>query len=249
MVEIPRTAAVVIQIISYQQSRAMSSQTRPLEAVFVLSLISVVISTLGLILFIPAPWAITTIVYHAIIGIAHIRAKSISPHRNETDSRLMAAFAYMNDAWTNVWRSAVGGNEVRLEDGNEEEPGMEPQEPRERLHPAASLINIVVVCLLVVAWLALLGLTIAIAVLSSRYYYWTWWNARLWIGLFAVLVEIMVLIAIARICKRMRNKFFARVDLEGAAIATLAPVPEGGESSTRKADASSDSESLVVLEP
>jgi hypothetical protein len=201
----------------------MSRQTRPLEAVFVLSSISVVISCLGWTFYTPDPLAFATIVYHAVIGLAHLRAKSTSVGVNEngTESCLIAAVAYVHDVWMNVWRSAVAVDAVRLEvdgtSGNEEGEILlteHHQEPRECLHPTATLTSLVVVCLLVVAWSMLLGLAMAFAVVQSR----LWLNVGLWIELSA---EVVVLVAIARICKRIRNDFFVQVERVG----TL----EGGE--------------------
>jgi len=217
----------------------MSSPTRPIEAIVVLSSISVVICALASIFYIPSPWVIATLVYHAIIGIESARTD-----RNEAESRLVAALAYVGDVLVNVWRSVFGANGVRLEDENEEEPGAE--QSRKRLHPAAWWINIAVVCLLAVAWLTLLGLKIAVVVVRVRRRWW--WDVRpvrFWAGLFVTLAEAVVLIAIAIVCKRMRNKTFAQIEL-GVANAPVVPALEGAESSTRRAD---DSESLVVLEP
>jgi len=93
----------------------MSPQARPLEAVSVLSLISVALSTLGWILYLPAPLTSVTIAYHVVIGLAHLRSKCISGgvNGNGTESPLVAAVVYVNDVWVNIWRSAVAGDRVR----------------------------------------------------------------------------------------------------------------------------------------
>jgi len=82
----------------------------------------------------------------------------------------------------------------------------------------ASLTSIVLVSVLAMAWLTFLGLTIMVTVLimfKSPHHHRVWLNEWLWVRLFVVLAEVVALVAIARICKRMRNSFFARA--EGAA--------------------------------
>ena len=206
----------------------MSGQTRPLEAVFVLSSISLAVSTLGWIFYIPAPWAIATIIYHAVIGLAHLKSLSVGVSENQTESRLVAAVAYVHDVWMNIWRSVVAVNAVRLEDDEpsrqeerEMSSGTEPhrQEPRVRLHPTATLTSIVVACFLGVAWLVLLGLVIFYAVVGSYHPFWL--DVRVWIRLIGILMEAVVLFAIARVSKRMRNHFFARVEIEGVVKAAV----------------------------
>jgi len=76
----------------------------------------------------------------------------------------------------------------------------------------------VFVCLLLGAWLVLLGVAIGFNVAYRGL------NLRLWITLFGILGEVLALAAIARICKRVRNNIFVQV--EGIATPEIAEKAE-----------------------
>ena len=169
----------------------MSRQTRPLEALFILSSISVGLSLLGRIIGIPSRLSFATTGYHALILLAHIVHKDIP--------RLAVVIFYVRTISTNIWRSVVNRESEGDKIGEKEEvqelvqPETGSHRPR---HPVATLANLVVVYLLAVTWLV---------VNWSKISYMFRHALHALVVLGWILIEIAVLVAIARICTHMRN--------------------------------------------
>ena len=185
---------------------SLSSQTRPLEAVFVLSSISVVLTTL--LFSIPLPLRLATLAYHLAILLAHLRgicgnAIRLADDERERQSHLVIAITYVYGVWSNIWRSVVRLDNDKTDD-KEEEPASQQQQQRSH-HAAATLASLAIVLLLVVGWLVMLGLELW---KTFVYYPWYWFTVKDAVHLGWISMEIILLVAIARICTRMRRNVF-----------------------------------------
>ena len=184
---------------------SLSSQTRPLEAVFVLSSISVVLSTL--LFSIPLPLRLATLAYHLAILLAHLRgicgnAIRLADEERERQSHLVIALTYVYDVWSNIWRSAVRLGNDKTDD--KDAPSSSQQQQRSH-HAAATLASLAIVLLLLVGWLVMLGLELW---KTFVYYPWYWFTVEDAVHLGWISMEIILLVAIARICTRMRRNVF-----------------------------------------
>ena len=181
-----------------------SSQTRPLEAVFILSSVSVVLSIL--LVATPLPLRLVTLAYHLAVLLAHLRgiycnSIRLADDERERQSPFVIAITYVYGVFSNIWRSVVRLDDDKTDD-KEEEGESSPPPPRP--HAAATLASLAIVHLLAVGWLVMLGLKSWKPIV----HYWSWLTVDDVVPLCWILMEIILLVAIARICTRMRRKVF-----------------------------------------